>query len=399
MFDLFGLNKFRIDWVECSSKIDKSVWEELFPADIEGEWWYETLEKSEIESQFKFLYAVVKRDKETIAIAPAFVMNVPIELVMPDMVLKVIDVVAPMLPNLRHQRTFFIGSPCADEGTIGIKNGFSLNEFSELLQDSAERKAKEFNACMIVWKDFSDSYKPALMKLVEKKNLFSMPSFPGTAIYLQDREMATYWQNLKGSRRHNLKKKLKKSRESAELESSVIQNPDSKTLQDIFALFLNTYEKGKTKFEKLNIKFFQLAAALPVSYFVLLREKQSSELVAFMLCFRLKEKIINKFIGLDYAKPLQWFLYFRLWEASLEWVLDQGGKEYQSGQTGYRFKLDVGNSLVPLTNYCKHTNPIVSTIFANFAKEISWSTLDDDLKVFLSAHPDAEKPNSAGTAP
>ena len=111
-------------------------------------------------------------------------------------------------------------------------------------------------------------------------------------------------------------------------------------------------------------------------------------MVAFMLCFKIGDRVINKFIGIDYSRPEQWCLYFRLWDAALDWVLTTGAKEFQSGQTGYRAKIDVGHSLVPLTNYCRHSNPIVHRIYALVCSKITWTTLDDDLKVFLAAHPE-----------
>jgi len=79
-----------------------------------------------------------------------------------------------------------------------------------------------------------------------------------------------------------------------------------------------------------------------------------------------------------------------LWEVALNWVISQKAVEFQSGQTGYRAKIEIGNELVPLTNYCKHTNPIMNLIYAKVASNVSWTTLDADLADHLKAHPDAE---------
>ncbi len=40
-----------------------------------------------------------------------------------------------------------------------------------------------------------------------------------------------------------------------------MQQPDEKTLQELYSLFLQTYEKGKTKFEKLTFEFFRQIAS------------------------------------------------------------------------------------------------------------------------------------------
>ena len=54
-------------------------------------------------------------------------------------------------------------------------------------------------------------------------------------------------------------------------------------------------------------------------------------------------------------------------------------EEIQSGQTGYRAKLDVGHELVPLNNFFRYRNPLIQIIASFLAKRISWSSLDDDL--------------------
>ena len=56
-----------------------------------------------------------------------------------------------------------------------------------------------------------------------------------------------------------------------------------------------------------------------------------------------------------------------------------GATDFQSGQTVYRAKLDLGHRLVPLTNYCQHRNPFLHQLFARVARNISWATLDKDL--------------------
>jgi uncharacterized protein len=386
-----------VEWVDSASKIPSALWRDYFPETVEGRFWYAALEQSKLESQFQFLYALVKEGPDIIAIAPAFVMNVPMELVVPETVAKLLKVVEPVLPSLSYQRTLFVGSVCADEGTIGIKSGIALSDIVVPLQKAVEKKARSLKAPMIVWKDFPEGVAHHLQPLLTTANAFTLVSFPGTAVALTGNSIDDYFASLKSSRRYNLKKKLKKSKQSTQIVSSILQNPDEQALVDIFALFWQTYEKGKTKFEVLNLDFFRLMAACDKAWFILLREEKSEKLLAFMLCFKLGDKVINKFIGIDYTTPADWFLYFRLWEAAVQWAAASGVTELQSGQTGYRAKLEVGNTLLPLTNYCKHTNPLVNLIYRKVAESVNWSTLDEDLANFLKAHPDADSDTAPAT--
>ena len=117
-------------------------------------------------------------------------------------------------------------------------------------------------------------------------------------------------------------------------------------------------------------------AALPQAFFLTLREAATGDLVAFMLSFDMGGRIINKYIGLDYTRPKEWSLYFRLWEAALDWSLARGASAIQSGQTGYAPKMEMGHRLVPLSNYCRHQNRIIHRLYAAVAKGIAWKTLD-----------------------
>jgi hypothetical protein len=118
-------------------------------------------------------------------------------------------------------------------------------------------------------------------------------------------------------------------------------------------------------------------------------------MVAFMLCFAVAGRTINKFIGIDYDRPKDWFLYFRLWDAVVDLALAQGATSIQSGQTGYSAKIEIGHDLEPLTNYVRHRNPLVHWIYRTVARTVNWDTLDDDLAVFLKAHPD-QRPSLPG---
>jgi hypothetical protein len=108
-------------------------------------------------------------------------------------------------------------------------------------------------------------------------------------------------------------------------------------------------------------------------------------MVAFMLCFHIGERVINKYIGLDYSGPREWFLFLRLFDAAVDWALARGATSLQSGQTGYPAKIEQGHRLVPLTNWARHRNPVWHRIGAYVAGRIRWQTLDDDLATYVKA--------------
>ena len=371
------LPKYTVNWVDSESEIAPELWQAYFPAPYEGHWWYQVMERCGIQDQFTFLYAVVSDSSGTIAIAPAFVMNVPMRLVLPPAILPLANLIGHIVPSALYQRTLFIGSPCSDEGHVGMLDGVNRLAVLNSIELAMVSKAKQLQASMRVWKDFPQQYAIDFTSL--NAHLFKVVSFPGTSVELPDATKDGYLATLKSSRRNKLK------------NVEVIQQPDSEILNELFNLFWQTNEKGGTKFERLNRKFFDLIAAETNSHFVILREQSNGKIVAFMLCFALGDQVINKFIGIDYQQPKEWFLYFKLWEAAVDWAAGIGAKSIQSGQTGYAPKIELGNQLVPLTNYCAHLNPVINWIYAKVAKTINWDTLDADLAIYLKAYPD-EKP-------
>jgi predicted N-acyltransferase len=368
-----------VRFVHSAAEIDAALWQACFPPPLEGRWWYEVLERSGLEDQFAFLYGVIERDGVAVGIAPAFLMEFPLSLVAP----AALQPVVRRLGRFAYPRTLFVGSPCADEGTVGLLPGVDRNEALLALQKALRTHARAHGASLLVWKDFPPATAPDL------KGLFPVVSFPGTVVEFSSPRKEDYFARLKSSRRHILRKKLRRSAALAELRTEVVHRPQEQALDEMFGLFMQTYERAETRFEKLNRRFFALIAEQPMAHFIVLKEPASGAMVAFMLCFELGPKVINKFIGIDYRRPKEWLLYFRLWDAAVDWALARGAQSIQSGQTGYAPKIETGHQLVPLVNYCMHRNFVVHAVAKACARRIDWSSLDDALARHVRAHPEA----------
>ena len=380
------MKKLSVEWFRSESEISQDLWAKCFPLEVEGQWWYRALEQSGLHEQFQFYYAVVS-DGEPIAIAPCFLMDIPMSVVVPENLAPFFAAAGSVFSAFKYQRTFSIGSPCADEGTVGIVAGHHMSDVADAIQKAVQIKASKLKASMIAWKDFPGETWSALKAMSMNNGMFEMVSFPGAVVELPTTGGAeAYYKNLKASRRQKIMKKLRSSKADVQVEVEVLQHPSMPVRDEIFKLFWQTYEKGKTKFETLSPAFFTQIAETEEAHFILLRESESKELVAFMLCFKVGHRIINKFIGLDYKRPPSWFLYFRLWDEAVRWCTSQNATELQSGQTGYSAKIELGHKLVPLKNFCKHLNPLMNVVYEYVAKNISWSTLDDDLAEYLKKY-------------
>jgi len=373
------ISSFSVTFVASAEQINNELWQACFPPPIEGRWWYETLERSGLEAQFSFLYAVIRHHEIPVGIAPVFLTDLPVVLIAPSALKPVVRWLHRIAPSLTHPSTLFVGSPCADRGSVGLLAGVDKRGALLALHHALLARAYELGTALLVWKDFSQEDVPDLDWLARRERLFRVVSFPSTIVDLPRPDKDAYFAGLKGSRRHNLRKKIRRSHAKVKLRAEVVRAPSGRVLDEIFGLFRQTYERAMTRFEELGRTFFAAIGEQSCAYFIVLREQGHNEMVAFMLCFDLGKRVINKFIGFDYRRPREWLLYFRLWEAAVDWALAHGATSIESGQTGYAPKLETGHRLVPLFNYCAHRSPVVHAIAAACARRISWSTLDDDL--------------------
>lgn len=379
-----------VTFVKSSAEIPAELWNTAFAPPLEGRWLYESLEQSGMEHQFSLFYALLSHRGLPAGIAPVFLMDVPMERVTPAKLLKTLRVMGRLLPSILYQRTLFVGCPCG-EGAIGFLPGADRRALLLALQDGLIDKARELGAELIAWKDMSPSLSADLDWLSTRRRLFRVTGLPSTIVKFASRQKDDYFRNLKPSRRYALKKKLRLSASEVEVLVEVLNRPEPKVLDEVFALFWKTYIKAKTKFEEMNRAWFAKAADLDTAFFVILREKQTGSMVAFMLCFACGSHLINKFVGFDYTKPKSWMLYFRLWDAVVEWALSQGFRSIQSGQNTYRAKIEIGHELVPIFDYLRHRNFLIHVISRWIVRSLDWAKLDGELALYLKAHPETNK--------
>jgi hypothetical protein len=382
---------YEVDFLRKVSQIPDDLWDTCFqlPGEgrwwCEGRWWYEGLEQSSLDDQFTFFYGLIKHLGCPVGIAPVFAMDIPVEQLAPQEFLRLIRLIGKIVPSVLSQRTLFVGSPILDESRVGLIPHVNRRAALLALQIALEAKASELRASLIVWKDFPESWSADINWLSHQRRLFRVVSLPNTVVKLPSHRKEDYFATMKRSRRQNLKNKLKRSRERVALSMEIVQQPDAKTLDDIFGLFWQTYEKSTSKFEKLNRKFFEVFAETQPALFIILREKVTGEMVAFRLCFDMGERLISLFIGMDYTRPKEWMLFFRLWEAAVDVALSRGFTAIVSGRSSYEVKIETGHKLVPLNNYCRHSNILLHTIYRIVAQRVDWASLDEALARFQKA--------------
>jgi predicted N-acyltransferase len=383
-------SNYSVQFVETEKAIPADLWQVCFPPPLEGHWWYRALEASGLERQFRIFYALLSRDGVAVGIAPLFVTDIEVEFLVPRWLVPFLAWLGKALPALSAPTALMIGSPCSDEGAVALLPDIDRQPAFAALHAAAEAEARRRGASLLAWKDFPSSYEADLRWLAERAGMFRIVSFPGTLLALPGSTREGYFASLSTSRRHNLKRKLKRSAQAFDPLIEVIQSPDAATIDELYALFEQTRARAKTTFENLDRRFFAEIAKAAPSHFIILRERDTQRAVAFKLCFVAGDCLIDKYVGLDYGRPRDWFLFFRLTDIVIDFALARGLAFVQSGQTGYSAKLEQGHRLYPLTSYGKHSNATLHGICKWVAARVTWATLDRELADYLQAHPEAD---------
>jgi predicted N-acyltransferase len=344
--------KYRI--VDSILKIDRRDWDSVFGNIPEGYDFYHTLEKSNFK-EFSFFYLILYRKENILLIAPLFVADLYLDIVLKGITKRIIHFIRCFLPRFFVLKTLFCGSPFGENGVLGI--GKDSKDTSTLIHQLAEVMARfnrENKIPFIVFKDFLKD-DTSLLDSLKEKGFFKIDSFPSVRMELNFNSLEHYFQSLSYATRKDLRRKIKKATSQGYLNVKTVENVED-IIEDVYRLYLNTYHASKIKFEFLNKDFFIHVSKEFKPHTRYFLYYVGDRLCAFNLCFVYDDLLIDKFIGFDYEIARPYSLYFVSWCFNIEWCLKHSIQFYQTGQTDYEPKTKLGGSLVPLYAYFKHNN-------------------------------------------
>jgi len=360
------VEQFHCSCVDSISSIKNEDWDLFFADCPEGYWFYETLEQSRL-AEFSFHYLLAYRQERLCTIIPFFIADFHGDTVLEPWVRKMVKAVRTLAPRFLVFKTLFCGSPFGEQGLLGIAPDVAGTQ-ALLRAVAGELTAfcRRQGLSLIIFKDYCQQDASALDGLAGQ-GFFKTNSFPSAIIDLPFKTFDEYLASLGNGARKDLRRKLKKARDTGMLTTKVVESVDD-MIDDIYSLYLNTYTAGAMKFEKLTKEFF-LACAEKAGhrcrYFLYYID---GKLAAFNLCFVHGDLLIDKFIGFDYGIARTYSLYFVSWCVNVQWCIDNGITHYQVGQTDYEPKTRLGGRLVPLYAYVRHTNGLVNRCLQVLAK-------------------------------
>jgi len=344
--------------VSSVAQIDPGEWRRLFGDSPEGYDYYGTLEASRLEG-FGFCYVLVRSEGRVQLIAPLFWSDLDLAIGIEGAARAAVSAARRLFPRLLVVRTLFCGSPFGEEGALGIETGCARGRslLSELVR-AMEGVCREKALAFMMFKDFPERALPLLEPLVPL-GFMRGDSFPNVVVPLPYGTMDGYLASLSRNARKDLRRKVKKALADGPIEARVADNVDD-VIDRVYELYLNTFEAGTVRFEKLSQDYFIEVGRRLRSQARFFLFHVDGRLVCFNLCFLHGDRLIDKFIGMDYGVARKLNLYFYTWHHNVQWCVENGVRFYQVGQTDHEAKVHLGGTLVPLYFHARHNNPLVN---------------------------------------
>ncbi|MGH8123048.1 MAG: GNAT family N-acetyltransferase [Rudaea sp.] len=340
----------------------RDEWNRLFPGELEDHAYYLAVEKSGL-PDFEWLYFGIRDNGELRAAVPAFITTYELDTTLRGRLRRITEVLLRAFPRLLKQHLLALGSPVSETCHLGFAPAMTHAEKQRclgILLRKVEEVASQRRAQMIAAKDAASAQDELWAAAGQHDGLRRQPGLPTALLDIRFATLDDYFASLSRATRKDLRRKLKAG---AALRVEWRDNIDD-ILIDVMRLYRATYSHADLTFEELTSDYFSGVLrecggrAACVTYWL------DKRLVAFNLVLRDGERLLDKFLGMDYAVARKYNLYFYTWIENVRYCIAHGIALYQSGQGLHREKLRLGSRLSANWLWYRHRNRLFDKVFA-----------------------------------
>jgi len=270
-------------------------------------------------AEFDCRYLAIFRDNRRVAVVPYFLHEFCVNTMLPDGVLK---------KNLSWVkfRIACVGHPSAD---IGMIDGEISEDVLALVNAALQKKAS-----LVAYKGFAANL--PLPGFVRVRGL------PVCRLNIQ----GDYYSGLDRRRRKDFRKKLQAA---STLRAEEYSTLPEHLLAQVYQLYLNTLAQATMRFEILTPAYFE-----------------DERLIGFLQMLTLNSKANLKYMGMDYQRNRQYYLYFVMCLRALEACMRAGCKQLDLGVTSYQVKRLMGCEQIETSVYYRHNNLLINWLLGKF---------------------------------
>ena len=343
-----------VNVVNSARQVDGNLWPNTLSSRCLDARYYKILEET-FPNRFEFHHAILTNAATgATAVQPLFFVQQ--------------DITGGLPPRLRLKQNTLkrflkmkmaVVGCAAGEGELDCAAPWAVEELAQALIVYA----RENRAGILLFKDFPAEYRGALAAL-SHHGYMRIPSMPAAVLDLDFSSIDEYMRlKLGAGFRSNLRRKLRDNDKLGTLTLDVVVDA-SPFLDQLFPLYLQTYERSPFHFEKLPWQYFtELGLRMPDrTRFFLWR--QNGRVLAFALCMVHERVMYYLNLGMDYPVALDRHLYFVVWRDLVTWALASGLKKIETGPLNYEAKFRLGLHLAPRDLYARHSSAMLNPFFA-----------------------------------
>jgi predicted N-acyltransferase len=205
------------------------------------------------------------------------------------------------------------------------------------------------------------------------------PGLPTAFLDVRFDNLDDYLASLSKATRKDMRRKLKSA---TELRVEWRTNIDD-IAPEVMRLYTSTYTNAQFSFEELTPEYFLSVLrelegrANCVTYWL------SDKLVAFNLVLHDGKRLLDKFLGMDYAVAREYNLYFCSWFENVRYCIEHHIPLYQSGQGLHAVKLRLGSRLGANWLWYRHRNRVLDAILSVVERVARLDRHDPELAALL----------------
>jgi predicted N-acyltransferase len=295
---------------------------------------------------------------------------------------RVTNALSRAFPRLLRQRMLALGSPVAEVCHLGFEPATSPADQQNLLEAilvRAESYAQEQRVQMFAAKDSRAAQDALWAHAAKAQHLRRQPGLPTAFLDVHFDNLDEYLASLSRATRKDMRRKLKAA---TALRVEWRTNIDD-IAAEVMRLYSSTYANAQFSFEELTAEYFRAVLgelgdrASCVVYWL------GEKLVAFNLVLHDGKRLLDKFLGMDYAVAHEHNLYFCTWFENVRYCIEQRIPLYQSGQGLHAVKRRLGSRLGANWLWYRHRNRVLDAILSVIERVARLDRHDPELAALL----------------
>jgi len=232
---------------------------------------------------------------------------------------------------------------------------------------------------MFAAKDSAAAQDDVWAQVARMQRLRRQPGLPTAYLHVEFADIDEYLASLSKATRKDMRRKLKAA---ADLRVEWRRDIDD-IAGDVMHLYRSTYANAQFSFEELTPGYFRNVLreldgrASCVTYWL------GGKLVAFNLVLHDGKRLLDKFLGMDYAVARDYNLYFYTWIENVRYCIEHRIPLYQSGQGLHGVKRRLGSRLAPNWLWYRHRNRGLDAVLALVERLARLDRHDPELAALL----------------